>query len=100
MGKNNVAYSRRGTLHRRRWSPNWEGHFFPERSRQLSTFYGANDSSRRQLFESAIRLQKFVFLKKIHGYLVRDPCCQADQVNMGPDPNIQITFAKMNICPI
>ena len=37
------------------------------------TFDGANDSSHRQLLESAIRLGKYVFLQKLHVYSVKDP---------------------------
>ena len=55
----------RGTLHQRRGSLHGYGRFFPERSRHFSTFNRANDSSHRQLFESAIRLETYIYFAKV-----------------------------------
>ena len=65
MGKLFFIQSQRGT------STGEEGRFTgrvsspPERSRQPTTFNGANDRSHHQLFESAIRMEKYLFLQKV-----------------------------------
>ena len=59
-----VLVQRVTILHRRRWPLYWEGHVFPERYRRPSTFNSANEKSHCQLFESAIRFEKYLFLQK------------------------------------
>ena len=87
------------TLHRNNVFP-CQGHFFPERSRHLSTFNGANDCSHRELFTYAIRLEKHYFCKSCMDIRIGTQPTLVSLVSLVPVPNIHVTFAKTNMFPI
>ena len=79
------------------WSIHSAGTFFLVRRVILSyPFNDANDSSHCQLFVSAIRFEKYVSLKTLHGYSVTDLVNMVRLVSLGPEPEIHVTsFAEM-----